>query len=178
MVAWVDFSGGGWPLSLPTTLFNLKVTASEGALQSDSLPIRFSATDLASGYRLVARDLANPVLGASMDIDGDGTVGALTDGLMIIRYLFKFSGDLLVANAIGPGAVVTDPALIQTRIEALEPALDVDLDDNVGALTDGLMIIRRLFKFSGELLVSNAVGPDATRRDAEDIAAYIDSISQ
>ena len=102
LVAWVDFSGGGWPLSLPTTLFNLKVTASEGALQSDSLPIRFSATDLASGYRLVARDLANPVLGASMDIDGDGTVGALTDGLMIIRYLFKFSGDLLVATQLAP----------------------------------------------------------------------------
>ena len=73
---------------------------------------------------------------------------------------------------------MTDPALIQTRIEALEPALDVDLDGNVGALTDGLMIIRRLFRFSGELLVANAVGPDATRTDAEDIEAYIDSISQ
>ena len=108
LVAWVDFSGGGWPLSLPTTLFNLKVTASEGALQSDSLPIRFSATDLASGYRLVARDLANPVLGASMDIDGDGAVGALTDGLMIIRYLLS-SQVTSVNNAIGPDAVVTDP---------------------------------------------------------------------
>ena len=112
-----------------------------------------------------------------MDIDGDGAVGALTDGLMIIRYLFKFSGDLLVNNAIGPDAAVTDPALIQTRIEALEPALDIDLDGNVGALTDGLMIIRRLFKFSGELLVSNAVGPAQVRRMLKDIW-YIDSISQ
>ena len=46
-----------------------------------------------------------------MDIDGDGAVGALTDGLMIIRYLFKFSGDLLVNNAIGPDAVVTGPCI-------------------------------------------------------------------
>ena len=45
LVAWVDFSGGGWPLSLPTTLFNLKVTASDGALQT-TLPIRFSPQTL------------------------------------------------------------------------------------------------------------------------------------
>ena len=47
-----------------------------------------------------------------------------------------------------------------------------------GALTDGLMIIRRLFRFSGDLLIANAVGPDAIRTEAADIEAYIDSISQ
>ena len=45
------------------------------------------------------------------------------------------------------------------------------------ALTDGLMIIRRLFGFSGSTLVNGAVSGNATRTDPTEIAAYIDSLS-
>ena len=34
------------------------------------------------------------------DVDADGQIKALTDGLIIIRYLFGFSGDALVAGAL------------------------------------------------------------------------------
>ena len=39
-----------------------------------------------------------------LDVDGDGRTDALTDGLLILRYLFGLRGPSLTANAIGPGA--------------------------------------------------------------------------
>jgi hypothetical protein len=37
---------------------------------------------------------------AILDIDGDGTTAALTDGLLVLRYLFGFTGATLVAGAV------------------------------------------------------------------------------
>ena len=45
----------------------------------------------------------------------------------------------------------------------------------VGALTDGLLLIRYLFDFRGESLISNAVDANATRKTAADIVAYIEA---
>ena len=44
------------------------------------------------------------VAGLELDIDGDGESKPLTDGLLLIRYLFGFSGDSLISGAIGSGA--------------------------------------------------------------------------
>ena len=41
------------------------------------------------------------------------------------------------------------------------------------ALTDGLLLIRYLFGFSGDSLVSGAIGSDAKRDTAEAVEAYI-----
>ena len=38
---------------------------------------------------------------SQLDIDGDGESKPLTDGLLLIRYLFGFSGDSLISGAIG-----------------------------------------------------------------------------
>ena len=38
------------------------------------------------------------------DIDGNGESKPLTDGLLLIRFLFGFSGDSLISGAIGSGA--------------------------------------------------------------------------
>ena len=116
------------------------------------------------------------MIAASLDIDDNGIADALTDGLLIIRDLFGFSGESLVSGAQSAEANVTDPADISARIESMADALDVDADGNVDALTDGLMIIRRLFGFSGEALVSGALAPEATRTDAGEIQAYIDGL--
>ena len=53
-------------------------------------------SELTSGY-LTDAD-------SQLDIDGDGESKPLTDGLLLIRYLFGFSGDSLVSGAIGSGA--------------------------------------------------------------------------
>ncbi len=41
---------------------------------------------------------------SSLDIDGNGEVKALSDGLLALRYLFGFSGDALINNAVANNA--------------------------------------------------------------------------
>jgi hypothetical protein len=40
---------------------------------------------------------------APFDVDGNGTVDPLTDGLLALRYEFGFRGATLIAGAVGPG---------------------------------------------------------------------------
>ena len=53
-----------------------------------------------------------------LDIDGNGDSDALTDGLLLIRYLFGLRGASLVTGAIGAGATRTT-AQIETYIQSL-----------------------------------------------------------
>ena len=61
------------------------------------------------------------MIAASLDIDDNGIADALTDGLLIIRDLFGFSGESLVSGALGPDATRTDPGEIQAYIDGLVP---------------------------------------------------------
>lgn len=54
-----------------------------------------------------------------LDIDGNGNIDALTDGLLVMRYLFAFRGAALVAGALGPGATRTTAAEIEAHIASL-----------------------------------------------------------
>jgi hypothetical protein len=40
---------------------------------------------------------------AVLDVDGDGETGALTDGLLVVRFLFGLTGDALVGGAVDLG---------------------------------------------------------------------------
>ena len=44
---------------------------------------------------------------ASGDIDGDGNCDALTDGLLLLRYLFGLSGDTLTVGVVANDATRT-----------------------------------------------------------------------
>ncbi len=178
-VAWVAFSGG-WPGERELKLTTLKITASDDALLAGETTIGFSATDSAATHRFISKPITSRVLAGSLDIDGDGEVRALVDGLMIMRHLFRFTGDLLISGALTAESVVRDPAEIRSRILALEQVLDVDLDGDVRALTDGLMIMRRLFRFSGERVVEGALDLNSApqRTDPQEITDYIDAIAQ
>ncbi|MDC0374541.1 hypothetical protein OAN00_03100 [Pseudomonadales bacterium] len=178
-VAWVAFSGG-WPGERELKLTTLKITASDDALLAGETTIGFSSTDSAATHRFISKPITSRVLAGSLDIDGDGEVRALVDGLMIMRHLFRFTGDLLISGALTAESVVRDPAEIRSRILALEQVLDVDLDGDVRALTDGLMIMRRLFRFSGERVVEGALDLNSApqRTDPQEITDYIDAIAQ
>jgi hypothetical protein len=115
--------------------------------------------------------------GKVIDVDLDGEVQALTDGLMILRRLFGFSGLPLTSGALGVGCDRCDPGPIAAYIDGLGFTLDVDDNDDLDPLTDGLLIIRRLFGFSGVALTNNAAGPGCLRCDPGDIADYIDDLS-
>ena len=111
----------------------------------------------------------------ALDLDGDGRVQPLTDGLLVIRYLFGFDGDALSKNAFGEGAERSSGEEIFKYAENNREALDFDLDGKVEPLTDGLLLIRYLFGFSNESLIVNALGPNATRTAPEEITGSLDA---
>ena len=43
-------------------------------------------------------------LGLRLDVDDNGNIDALTDGLLILRYLFGLSGEALVTGVVAPNA--------------------------------------------------------------------------
>ena len=63
------------------------------------------------------------ILGELADIDGNGKVDALTDGLLVLRYLFGLEGDALVKGVIGSDATRVTAAEIETYLETLTPEL-------------------------------------------------------
>ena len=58
---------------------------------------------------------------AALDIDGNGNVDALTDGLLVIRYLFGLRGAPLIQGAIAAGATRTTAAQIESYLATLTP---------------------------------------------------------
>ena len=63
------------------------------------------------------------MLGDLVDIDGNGTVDALTDGLVILRYLFNLRGDVLINDVIASDATVKTAEDVEAKIEQLIPSL-------------------------------------------------------
>ena len=112
----------------------------------------------------------------NLDIDGNASNDALTDGLLALRYLFELSGPALIANAVGPGATRITDTQIHAYLTDIRPVLDIDGNGQADALTDGLLIIRYLFNLRGDGLVRDAVGSGAIRTTAEQIEARIQSL--
>jgi hypothetical protein len=56
---------------------------------------------------------------AVLDVDGDGAVKALTDGVLVLRYLFGFTGTTLTGGAIGSGCTRCDAAAIEDYLAGL-----------------------------------------------------------
>ena len=55
-------------------------------------------------------------------MDGDGESKPLTDGLLLIRYLFGFSGDSLISGAIGTDAPRNTAEAVEAYIKERVPA--------------------------------------------------------
>jgi hypothetical protein len=108
------------------------------------------------------------------DVDLNATVGALSDGLLILRYLFQFTGAVLTQGALGPGAQRTDPAAIVAHLDCVRATLlDPDGNGEAAPLTDGLLLLRYFFGFRGPSLITGAVGNGCTRCDAPAIETFI-----
>ncbi|MBT5010259.1 MAG: hypothetical protein HOM49_09590, partial [Gammaproteobacteria bacterium] len=109
----------------------------------------------------------------SFDVDESLQAQPLTDGLLIIRHLFGFSGDSLTSGAVSNGASRDGSDAIASYLTDADSQLDIDGDGESKPLTDGLLLIRYLFGFSGESLISGAIGTGATRDTADAVEAYI-----
>ncbi|MGE0642375.1 MAG: Ig-like domain-containing protein [Nitrospira sp.] len=154
-------------------LFTLE--ALEPRLLLSSTPIE---TNLTTGPVALAAGsvtaLATPQ--ATLDIDLNGQTDALSDSTLITRYLFGFTGTTLTTGAVDPAGQRTDPAAIVSYLDSIRPSLDVDLNGQADALTDGVLITRHLFGFTGTTLTAGAVDPAGQRTDPAAIATYLDTL--
>ncbi|MEX2119535.1 MAG: hypothetical protein WD847_08060 [Pirellulales bacterium] len=114
----------------------------------------------------------------TLDVDANAEADALTDGILMVRHLFGFSGNALINGAIGDGATRTTAAAIDAYLDqaVADGMLDVDGNGEADALTDGILVVRYLFGFSGNALINGAIGTGATRTTAAAIDAYLDSL--
>ena len=112
-----DFDGNGNGDALTDGLLFLRFLF---GFRSDTLTNGAIAANASRDANLVeaALTLANTSLA---DIDGNGTSDALTDGLLLLRYLFGFRGDTLINGAIASDATRTTAAAIESRIAASIP---------------------------------------------------------
>jgi len=113
----------------------------------------------------------------NFDVDLNGQADALSDGIVIIRHLFGFTGNALTDGAVDSAGQRTDPTAIQNYLNSISTALDVDLNQNADALSDGIMIIRSLFGFTGNALTDGVVDPGGQRTDPFVIAAFLDNMN-
>jgi hypothetical protein len=114
----LDADGNGELSALTDGLLAIRFLAgfSGAALIADALAADASRTDPAQiGFFLeYGRN-------TMLDVDGDGTAAALTDGLLIIRFLAGFSGAALIADAIAPGATRNSANQIETFLGVFIP---------------------------------------------------------
>ena len=121
------------------------------------------------------------------DVDGNGQIDALTDGILILRHLFDISGEALTNGALGENAERTTPEEIQNYLDNGQggifnegelqefSALDVDGNGEADALTDGIIIARLMLGFEGEAVTKGAIAQDSPLADnpIPEIAQFI-----
>ncbi|MBL8310006.1 MAG: DUF11 domain-containing protein [Burkholderiales bacterium] len=56
-----------------------------------------------------------------LDVDGDGLVRPLSDGLLIVRYLLGLRGNNLISGVVAPGATRTTIATLEAYLASLTP---------------------------------------------------------
>jgi len=115
----LDIDGNGQYDALTDGLLLLRgmFLLSGDSLISDA--VAFDAVYKTSGEVASRIDM----LGDLVDIDGNGTVDALTDGLVILRYLFNLRGDVLINDVIAADATVKTAEDVEAKIEALIPVM-------------------------------------------------------
>jgi ELWxxDGT repeat protein len=123
-----------------------------------------------------------PVPASSLDIDNNGQVSALTDGVLLVRYLFGVRGTALTQGALGPPPATgpdhrrTDPDHIVDYLDqARNTMLDVDGNGVASALQDGVMLVRYLFGVRDAALTQGALAPNAheLRDEATEVQDWI-----
>lgn len=117
------------------------------------------------------------VASAVLDVDGNGQKEPLSDGILILRYLFDFRGAALIDQAIGTGATRTTAGDIEAYLASQLSVLDIDGNGVTEPLSDGLLTLRYLFDFRGSALIDQAVGGATTRTTSASIEEYLEDLS-
>jgi hypothetical protein len=130
-----------------------------------------------SAFGIFAQRFKLPPL-ATLDIDGNGLVEPLTDGLLNLRHRFGFSGSTLTSGAVGVSCSRCAAADITAYLNGLGLVMDIDNNGALDPLTDGLLVLRFTFGFTGTTLTNGAVaGNCVTRCDASTILPYLQMLA-
>jgi hypothetical protein len=174
-MAWASVSGN-WPnTEFPAKLMSVVFNVSD-AIETDTITstsISFSGISVSSGYDFDSTTYDMDVLAATWDFDGNGQADALTDGLVLLRYTFGLRGETLTRNVIAADSALTSSQVESEIVNAMVIA-DIDGNDDVDALTDGLLLLRYLFGLEGQALVQNVTAYGSQRTSADDIQGYIE----
>lgn len=110
--------------------------------------------------------------GCVLDIDGDQTISATSDGLMLLRAMLGLTGDAVTAGATVPNVNA------RKTWQQIEPyvhlaALDLDGSGDTSAATDGVLLLRAMFGFTGSAVTQGVVADGG--RTWNDIRAYLNT---
>ncbi|MBF0438519.1 MAG: matrixin family metalloprotease [Magnetococcales bacterium] len=146
--------------------YELFVAVSDNGSRYTGTSKNSPASSAGEGVRKVLRQTITVTTASAftLDIDGNGKYDPLTDGVLVMRYLLGMTGSALTSGAVASTGSRTGDAAILAYLDTAKTVLDVDGDGKITAQTDGLLILRRLFGFSGAALTSGVV--DAAKSDA------------
>ncbi|MEO7762015.1 MAG: hypothetical protein ABIS68_08915 [Casimicrobiaceae bacterium] len=108
-----------------------------------------------------------------LDADGNNQVDALTDGMLILRFLLGLRDASLTNGVVSQSAGRPGATAIADYLTDIKPLLDIDGDGRVDASTDGLLILRYLFGLRGDMLIAAAVAPNSLRTTVAGIEAQL-----
>ena len=136
----------------------------------------FTARQTSAGF-VLSPGFWHSVLGVTqgcvLDIDGNQSISATTDGLMLLRAMLGLTGTVVTA-----GATVPSSPGVRTTWEQISPyvhlaALNLDGSGNTDAATDGVLLLRAMFGLTGTAVTD---GIDlAPGRTWADIRTYLNT---
>jgi hypothetical protein len=124
-------------------------------------------------FDIGADEFVTPVA-CNLDLDGNGSVGAATDALLLRRYLANTQPNVDLTQhlrGVGGNRAFSD---IQTNVEAMRNTLAIDVDgDGFANEKDALLLLRALLGFTGSS-VSNGVSlAGSARADWTSIRSWL-----
>lgn len=104
------------------------------------------------------------------DVDGDGSILAVTDGVLILRAMLGLDGASLISGTTHSCAP-RDAAAISAHMAG--QIFDIDGDNRVDLATDGILLLRAMFGFVGGALIDGALGANAIRTSPSSILSHL-----
>jgi Right handed beta helix region/Dockerin type I domain len=126
-------------------------------------------------FDIGADEFVTPVA-CNLDLDGNGSVGAASDALLLRRYLANSQINIdLTQHVRGVGG---DRAFseIQTSVEAMRGTLAIDVDgDGVANEKDALLVLRALLGFTGSSVTNGVSLANSARGDWTSIRSWLNT---
>jgi hypothetical protein len=123
-----------------------------------------------------------------LDFDGNGQTDGMTDGMIMIRYLFGFDDEALIKRVLGPGAARTDLASVMSYLRSAntgDPANNMFDPLGIGGdpvgtpgTIEAVILLRYLFGFTGVALTRGVISPGtvpdgSTRTTSSEIMTFL-----